>query len=654
MAERTRAHEIEDEQERVFTELLAPRFVFRRDIPDYGIDGDVEEFDERRTTGLRFYAQLKATDEEDPGKALAVSLQQARARQYRSLALPLLMVRYHAPTKRIFTRWFHQYDASYEGGGEKYLTFRWEEGDAWNDDRPDELVADVHAFLAMRSASLRLPLPVYVETLGAFGLSTTETVFALRRAGSLRPDVFEVRSGVAPPGRPAIEISDWMIVANLAKATTVNLALGETYDPGPLGDVLAHDAFVVAALAFDRIGQADVASRLAATYLPASSMSGTPQVAWALSSAMARARRVRESLELADQLDQSTDETVRTASAMFVLPADFHAQSLNETEVEAHRAVLQARTERREAEGDNAQAAEAHFELGDFFRSRSGHPQAADSYERAVQLDPELAGRPEYWAHLGGALWGLRRFEEAADAYGRALALGGEPITRALQADCLMFAGKYRDARDLFATFNREERQAGEYPLKERVLTAVTEELSIESQDRDTEASLAAISPTADPTPEELAKSSLAQLEKDALWGSAWFNLGWARLSQGRRHDALTSYIAAAVYNPSGMPHDLEAWKNAITLAMDLEEFDLLCHILMTARRLVANPLMKYLVEFKRKQGGAFPDQILDLVEYVWSQLPEGGLPDERAAEGSDDAGEDDETASSEASEEND
>ncbi len=153
------------------------------------------------------------------------------------------------------------------------------------------------------------------------------------------------------------------------------------------------------------------------------------------------------------------------------------------------------------------------------------------------------------------------------------------------------------------------------------------------------------IGPTADPTPEELEKASLAQLEKDALWGSAWFNLGWARVRRGQRDDALTSYIAAAVYNPSGMPYDLEAWKNAITLAMDLEEYDLLFHILITARRLVANPLMKYLVEFKREQGAEFPDAILDSVEYIWSQLQEDGLPDQRAEEGSD-GGEDDEAAS--------
>jgi len=75
MPRRPREHQIEDESRRAFEAALPSRFVYRPFSPDYGLDGEVEEFDEDElATGLRFYVQLKATDQLKLGKALKVSL----------------------------------------------------------------------------------------------------------------------------------------------------------------------------------------------------------------------------------------------------------------------------------------------------------------------------------------------------------------------------------------------------------------------------------------------------------------------------------------------------------------------------------------------------------------------------------------------------
>jgi hypothetical protein len=61
MPERSRSHDLEGESRIAFEAAIRPRWKFYpRSQPEYGIDGDLEEFDtERRTTGLHSFVQLK-------------------------------------------------------------------------------------------------------------------------------------------------------------------------------------------------------------------------------------------------------------------------------------------------------------------------------------------------------------------------------------------------------------------------------------------------------------------------------------------------------------------------------------------------------------------------------------------------------------------
>ena len=131
MPQRPRSHQLEAESRLAFESALGSRFVYRDEsADDYGIDGTVEEFDgAERATGLRFHVQLKATDEDDLTKALAVPIRRDTADYFRSLSLPVLMVRFCARDRALYVRWFHQFDPRRGGGGAKTITFRWEPGD---------------------------------------------------------------------------------------------------------------------------------------------------------------------------------------------------------------------------------------------------------------------------------------------------------------------------------------------------------------------------------------------------------------------------------------------------------------------------------------------------------------------------------------------
>jgi tetratricopeptide (TPR) repeat protein len=617
------AHRRERESRAAFELLLGNKFVYRREEPDYAIDGVVEEIDsEDRLTGLRFYVQLKATAEPDLKKALALSLKLTDRDYYRSLSLPTLMALYHEPTKTFYTRWISEYDPYYGRGGRKTFTFRWQESDAWSDERADELIAEAAVFRELRSPDPPLPRPLHVVSDGAFGLSQTELLYALRDAAESCSDVIGVRSGLPTEGAAWVEISEAELSINLAKVTGAVLHIDADYNPGELGAGLAIDSLLMAAPAFANVNQFEIASRVITELAPKSALLRDAGIAMALQGIMAGARRVRESLRIADELDRSEDEATREASIAFTFPALKLESSLGKEDADFHRKTLRSRINRRKQTGDSTGAAREMVNLANFHRRRREGGKAVHLYYEARQTDPDYGQRAYYWHELGGVLWMERRYEEAADAYRRAIDIGGEPITDALYADCLMYAGQYAKARELFEVFNAAHPDlADEYRLKKIALDVIVDGLDIDNQQRDMKAALDASPRVDDNTPAEvMIAGSLRQLQLDALWSSAWYNLGVASGRSGATDKALLAFIAGTILMPE---IDIDPWTHAIFYAWNAGEEDLLRDILTTARRQSGTSFLKALVKFTRQQVADFPgEKLLREVDSILATSP--------------------------------
>lgn len=617
------AHRRERESRAAFELLLGDKFVYRREEPDYAIDGVVEEIDsEDHLTGLRFYVQLKATAEPDLKKALALSLKLTDRDYYRSLALPTLMVLYHEPTETFYTRWISEYDPYYGHGGKKTFTFRWQESDAWSEERADELIAEATVFRELRSPNPPLPRPLHVVSDGAFGLSQTELLYALRAAAESCSDVVEVRSGPPIEGAAWVQISEAELSINLAKVTGAVLHIEADYNPGELGAGLAIDSLLMAAPAFANVNQFEIASRLITELASKSTLLRDAGFAMALQGIMVGARRVRESLRIADELDRSKDQAVREASIAFTFPALKLESSLGKEDADFHRKTLRSRINRRKQAGDATGAAREMVNLANFHRRRREGGKAVHLYNEARQTDPDYGQRAYYWHELGGVLWMERRYEEAADAYRRAIDIGGEPIADALYADCLMYAGQYAKARELFEVFNTSHPDlADEYRLKKIALDVIVDGLDIDNQQRDMKAALDASPRVDDNTPAEvMIVGSLRQLQLDALWSSAWYNLGVASGRSGATDKALQAFIAGTILMPE---IDMDPWTHAIFYAWNAGEEDLLRDILTTARRQSGTSFLKALVKFTRQQVADFPsEKLLREVDSILATSP--------------------------------
>jgi tetratricopeptide (TPR) repeat protein len=633
MPKRPAEHRLEEESHDAFRRALGDRFLYRREIPDYSVDGEVEEFDARdQATGLRFYVQLKSTRQDFSKRGASVSLPLERAGYYRALPLPLLMVLYSAEEGALYTRWFHQFDPYYGGMGKKTITFRWQPEDRMTRETPERLGLEARAFLDLRSSRLPLPLTLHLDVpeQGILGLTGTEITYAVREAVKRREDVLAFTKEPAKRGDVRIVLREDLLRGNLAEVSTASAHLSDGYDPGEYGDLIATDAMVMLALAFEHIGHADLAARLASTFLAESYVVTTPEVAWALSSSLARTRRFHESLAIAEALDESGDDERRLAGMLFATPLLEHGGKADAGEFDAFVRTFRRRIERRREAGERVDAGIQHYNLGSFYRRHARPEDALEQYELAAAANPEYLERPYFWRERAGVLFGAHYYQEAAEAYERAYRLKEDAWLLSLGADATMFAGRYREARDRFVEFNRRHPDpvAEEWRLKEVFLNFLVERHGIAEQARDREGAAAAMQALVGETTPALAASAVHQvlLRHDALNGSAWLNLGEALLAMGEGDAALPPLLAAALC----LEGEAGAWVTLVVHAIELEADTAMVGDMITCAARMGGPGFRQgLVRWSRQMPLAARNSVLERVEAEmarYEERPKGNI----------------------------
>jgi tetratricopeptide (TPR) repeat protein len=590
MPKRTRSQRIAEKSRRALEERLDERLLFRSESEDYGIDGSIEEFDtDDRTTGLRFLVQLKSTDGENLDTSLKRSIPSDHAAYYNSLSQPLLMVRYIAPSDELYVRWWHdplpgkrppRADAASR-------TFYWSEKDVFETADSDRLAEEARGYYELRSVSP--PLPFFFEVVveeAPSGLGATEIALALEAAARQRPDVVEVHAEKAN-GR--LIVRDRLLLVELWGTRAASYDLGDSYEPGGEADQLAVDMMALCGAGFARWGQNELAARIATTFLAGSTLAADPDAALLFAGAMTAARRLPESLVIAEEIDAAADSPETNTSFLFTLTPRRHTPSLTDSEKEAYVEAIETRIRRREATGETIAASREAVSLGNHFRYEVRGEAAVSFYERAAELDPEYLQRVHYWHELGGAYFFTGRPLDAAMAYAKAFELDGDPWDQVLGADALLYAGRYAESRDAMrkAVPEIESFQRGaEYPLKLLLLDFLVCERGIGSQERDLTRARELFEQAFTGDPSIPATDLLWEMiDVDGVNPFAWWNLAVAAEEEGDYETAGLRFLFSAI----GSPVDEEAWARSILhLVRAKVDATLSAMVVVTADRLTA------------------------------------------------------------------
>ena len=541
-----------DESRRAFERALPGQWVFRSEHSDYGIDGQVEIFDDTFiATGNRFYVQLKATDG-TVERARSVRLTRDAAQYYHSLELPVLLVSYHAPTETLYVRWFQEINPPDEGGdGAKTLVVAFDDANKWTTSTPNLLVRDVSNRRLIRGGSITPPLllSLRLETLNG----QADLVDALSAAlVPLRGVIELIDDGDRALG--IVSIQGDRIVVWLGREISRSMSIPENVSDNR---GLAADTLLLLALALGRAQQAALAAKVALAVIDESRMIECLDVFIPLAKSLEEGHRMIDALELSDRLVTKYGSTW-AAEALRSLAIG--RKGLSASEVAMYERYLDRRIALAQTGGDPHQIAIAYYNRGNHRRGTARRREALRDYVFAGRSYPDYWQRDYFCTECGGLFFVLGHFRCAATLYQKGVERGAGPDTKPLLADALMFAGEYEQAEKQFTLYLGEEAtiSSPEWVLKNWALGHIVG-LGVPSQKRQTRAALAHAGSPA--TIEEA-------LRLDALCGLAWFNQGAAELDANHRDSALRSYLLAAVCQT----WDLEAWRNAYALATEREE----------------------------------------------------------------------------------
>jgi tetratricopeptide (TPR) repeat protein len=518
---RARSHQLETESRTAFAQVVPSSWVVREVVPDYGVDAQVEIFEEDGApTGLVFAVQLKATDSDE--QIPPVRLSHEKVAYYRSLPDPLLIVRYMSRSATLYTRWLHSFDPYYETTTDAGIVLRFSLEEAWTTGTPSAIRREVEAFRFFRSPALPLPIALHVvtEEPTVHGRTAAEWLVALRAIAEPAADVIDLRGDPPTALGASLILRANAVVVSLGGTTSATFHVEDELAPEAL-EALPFDSLVTAALALNQAGHIDLASRLLRAFAPASRSILLPQVGFLAASVFAAARRVREALDVAEAValrEEPEADAAATAVALAALNAAPHMTPDERTGYDDFHRKRIAR-----AEVGRVNLGSAHYNYANHLRT-SGRPRLAiRQYRLAAKFDPGYRERPYFWRELGSSLYLEGRYADAAAALGKAVALDDYPRTRALHGDALMFAGQFRAAEEVFSSYLDDHPPgAAEWRLKRQAVAALRSDFG-DASPRDPARAVALVEEAQSSPTEEALRAALVV---DPLCGLGWFNLG--------------------------------------------------------------------------------------------------------------------------------
>ncbi|MCR9260904.1 MAG: DUF4365 domain-containing protein [Pseudomonadaceae bacterium] len=616
MPTRPRQHQLEDESFSAIRTLIPSEWVFRDLSHDYGIDGEIEVFDAAGSaTGIKFWVQLKATDAaSSSARVKRVWLTNATGNYYNSLDLPVLIARFHAPSKRFLVRWFHRFDSYYGKRSAKSISFEFDEADYWDDSTPQNLVRDVEAFREVRSPTMSVPIQfeLAIPEDGVYGVQGHLLKSRLREASSGSNRLIKW----VPEGESthSVRLNEDKLEVTLGGYTGFTLHTPDGYK-GPDPDSTLHfDILIAIGLALDFHGHSDVGTKIIFPHLSEAWLPSKVEIGMVIAACFARGNEYLRALEIAEKFF-GTDDAIEVAQ-LYLVPFLARQSALSTAEREYGVAALLRIAEIAESKDDHQQAAVLNYNIGSLLRGSQRYLEGFRAYRRAASLDAEYLERTYFLRELGGILFSVGRYRASSQFYCRALAVEENDDTRCLYADALMFSGSYRAAQEAFerSLDSGQPFEQAEWALKQEALSFLIERTGLDKQTRQRP-----VFP-ADFKPREMDENAIeavcnSALEADALSHLAWYNLGGVQHRSGNSSDAAYCFLMAALIGP----WDLEAWGNAIGLLMNDKSTDivLLGLILATSLQKCGEELLRHLAARypgNQKQLDDHFSQILDLV----------------------------------------
>jgi len=607
MPKRTKQHQVEDESINKFKLLLPEQWVYREKDRDYGIDGEVEIFDENGfATGVVFLVQLKSTYSKDIKLQKRVKLSVSSISYYKKLELPVLIIRYVKETEAFYYRWAEEIDFYYIKEGAKTYSFNYDEKEQWSENSIQVIKNRLINQRKFKNSESIFP----IKTLLDFdfdvllGCSKQELKSLLRKEinkySRIIKTTLDSHDCIAK-----IIIDKKDITVNMLGVNGFYLHDYKESDYQNLehffADVLT--AYSIALMYFNKYEQGQ---QLFKDYIAKSNIKLSIDIMFFVIKLFISQRKIKECYDLWELIPDKVKDDFSNSMffAMMMFP-----EANYESNDDGLEAFLLKQIAEYQTNPNQDIIGAVYYNYANFLRSRGRNKESFKNYLKAARLNQTYTVSAYFFKELGGILFDLERYCVSAKCYKKGLDLEFDNKTLALYSDALMMSGQYLLAIKYFKKHLEATNDINfEWFLKFELLKYIRRKYGIRFQNR--KPSRIANSSYFE-KPGAIPKSSeelLPLVEYDVLSPILMFNLGVNYNHEKNYDDAFASFLLCAISNRN----DVESWKNTFGSAFNANVLQMIEPILYVGCDCCGEEFLSEVYAIIKDMRKTVPAQVVD------------------------------------------
>ena len=615
MPKRPNQHKLEDLSRAKFQLVLPKRWVYRDKDKDYGIDGEVELFDqEDKAQGLLFYVQLKATESNDDETILNVNFNIETLKYYKKLDVPVLLVRHSEFKDCFYIKWLYNVDLFLCKKDAKTFRIKLEKENLWTSDTSLEIEKRLVRLKKIKSGHFNFPIPFSLTIRDNYIHSISKVVLHTQIKKELKSYLDILIYSQRDDSVLELILDNEELKINLSDIAGCTFHSIELRDKDGFSEGIAKDILLGLSTAMIQIGQIDYCGKIIFEYDLQSRLIDKHELLVYLLPHLFKSSYFDNVLDLIGKIfDSEKSFEISIISTVNIL---ISAKTESKSKVKAIERFFTNRLHAAIKRNDRTQIGIAHYNLGNHYRGQSKYYESITNYISAKRYEPKYLNQEYFFSELAGVLFLQDKYKKSACLYGKAIALGAEVLTKALYADALMFSGEYKKAVDAFQDYLKDtETPQDEFLLKSICLESILEDIDKKSQRRDywtatQEADLSNVVKGLTPK-QQLDKS----LESDLLCGLSWFNYGIIQIEELDYDAAMLSFTMAGLVQTN----DIEAWKNATLCTFNSKsKLGMLPLIIRTAYYFCGEEYLEQLfIQLEQSSENKDISEILEAIELI-------------------------------------